>query len=89
LEKLLNEVDNFGELVLINICRRISEFSEDRQHRLDKRRRFISQVLLEESNNISETSLGLKETRGIDLKSAKELEGLVASSNSFRVISDC
>jgi len=41
---------------------------------------------LEESNNISETSLGLEESSGVNLEGVEELNGLFRSGNSFSVV---
>jgi hypothetical protein len=43
-------------------------------------------VLLEESNNISETSLRLEESSGVNLEGVEELNGLFRSCNSFSVV---
>ena len=43
-------------------------------------------MLLEESNNISETSLGLEESSGVNLEGVEELNGLLRSGNSFSVV---
>jgi len=53
---------------------------------LDERRRFVSKVLLEESNNISETSLGLEESSGVNLEGVEETNGLFGSLDSFGVV---
>ena len=41
---------------------------------------------MEESNNISETSLGLEESSGVNLEGVEELNGLLRSGNSFSVV---
>jgi hypothetical protein len=85
-EELLDEVDNLLELRLVNFRWRSSKLSEDSENRLDERGGFVSKVLLEESNNVSETCLGLEESSGVNLEGVKELNGLFRSCNSFSVI---
>lgn len=85
-EKLVNKRHNLGELILIDFLVGSSEFSQHGKDGGNNRRRLGDEVLLEESNGVSELSLNLDERRGAGADGIEEAQSLLGSSNSFSVV---
>lgn len=85
IEELINEVDDFRKLSLVNFFGRGSKLSEDTDDWCDKRRRLVCKVFLEKGDNVVEFSFSLNEACRVRKEGFEELDRLFTSNNSFSV----